>query len=409
VVALAGSLEPVGSLVRGRPGVLALSLTRPSGFAAAAEGDLTATFTLPGGVTLREGSPGDGWTCAGITCTRDALAPGARTTAYVPVAVSSTATMSAPGVQVSGPGFATTTMAASRGVESAGLGAVFAANGAVALASAGNALLSCPDLASGCVSARAGGPGPADNNDYAMVRYADPDAPGGYPAGAAVSGASVSLDGEVVWAGLYWAGTGTAPSAPIAYVRPPGADSYQAVAAQRVDQVPASGNDRPMYQATAEVTKLAGTAGGTWWVAVPANAFTTGANTFGGWSVVAVVRNGSSTHTVAVFDAVRVLRSGTSSFSSTVYGLPAGAVTAALVAWEGDRGTSGDSLSLGAGKLGGTNQNNIARSQTDGTPSNWNTFGTDARVLTGTLAASGTLTATTTGDTWLLGALALLA
>jgi hypothetical protein len=242
-----------------------------------------------------------------------------------------------------------------------------------------------------------------------MVRYAAPGAPAGYPAGAAVSEAAVSLPGDVVWVGLYWAGTGTAPAAPTAYVRPPGAGSYQAVTPERVDQVPASGADTAMYQATADITGLAGSADGTWWVAVPANAFSTGVNAFAGWSVVVVVRNGTVVRTVAVFDAVRILHSGGDSFTSTVYGLPAGPVTAALVAWEGDRGTTGDSLSLSGAKLGGANQNNIARSQSDGTPANWNTFGTDARLLTGTLGAGGTVTAATTGDTWLLGALALAA
>ena len=164
-----------------------------------------------------------------------------------------------------------------------------------------------------------------------------------------------------------------------------------------------------MYQAVADITALSDSAAGTWWVAVPPSAFTAGRNAFGGWAVVAVVRTGTAERTVAVLDGVRILRSGGDSFTSTVYGAPGTAVSAAIVAWEGDRGTAGDTVSLGAGKLGGSDQDNIARSQTDGTPAGWNTFGTDARVLTGTLGpdALPALTATTAGDTWLLGALAL--
>jgi hypothetical protein len=293
-------------------------------------------------------------------------------------------------------------------VLSDGLGAVFAAHGALTVVAGGNSLLSCPILALGCDLARAGtGLLGQDNNDWGMTAYAAPGAPSGAPAGATVSGASISFGGTVVWAGLYWAGTGTAPGSPTAYVRAPGSSGYTAVTARRVDQVPATGEGAPMYQATAEITALA--ASGTWWIAVPGSAFTGGYNSFGGWAVIAVVSSGGAERTVAVYDAAQILRSGGDTYSSTVYGAPGGAATVAVVGWEGDRGRNGDSISLGAGSLG-PSSGNVARSQADGNPSGWNTFGTDARLVSGTFgaAAEATLTATTSGDTWLLGAVAVV-
>jgi hypothetical protein len=349
-----------------------------------------------------------------VTCSRDALRPGATTRAHVPVSVAADAARGVPSVTLSGPGVVRTTATASRGVGSEGLGAVFAAMGPVTVVAGGNALLSCRAAAPGCLTARAGSPSqavPVDNDAYAMTSFADPSAPRGAPGGTAVSGARIALGGEVVWAGLYWAGNGIAPRAPTAYVRSPGGGDYHVVVADRVYEIPPGGRRPAAYQAVADVTGLvrAVAATGTWWVAVDADAFDTGVGVFGGWALLAVVESGSKVRAVAVLDGGIAVRSG-APVSSTVYGLAGGATTVGLLAWEGDRGATGDSVTLDGSVLGGS-ATNVLRSRADGTPPNWNTFGTDAWVVAAAGRAGSqapAVTAATGFDAWVLGALALV-
>jgi RNA polymerase sigma factor (sigma-70 family) len=410
-VTMAARLEPVGTLVRGRPGVLALTVVhsgQPGGVggglappAPPDTGPLTAQVTLPGGVTLRAGPAGDGWTCAAARCTRSALAAGGTTRAYLPVTVSDTATDDAPRVRLTAPRARTVAATAPAGVRASGLPAAFAGTAAAALAVGGNSLLSCGDTSRTCPDARSG-QREADNGDYHMTRYADQQAPAGYPYGAAVSGAAIPVRGKVLWAGLYWSGTGPRPNEPLARLRVPGTGGYVPVAATRVDT--ASGDDfGAVYQASAEVTALArGSRGGTWWVAVEREAFKGGYNAYAGWALVLVVEaGGGPQRTVAVFEGFTPLSRG-GSYSSPLWGAP-GAASVGLVAWEGDRTLAGDRLLIGGTPVGG---DNAASSRSDGTPPGWHTLGTDARTLPAN-PRSPTLTATSTKDAWLLGPVAL--
>jgi RNA polymerase sigma factor (sigma-70 family) len=409
--ALDARLEPVGTLVRGRPGVLALTVVHSGrtggsgGWAAPTPvpetGPLTAELSLPRGVSLRAGPAGDGWRCAAARCGRPSLRPGRTTRAYLPVTVSATAAEGNPGVRLTAPHAAATRAVATAGVRGSGLAAIVAGTIPATVAVGGNSLLSCGDL---CDSAREGRR-EADNGDYRMTRYADPSAPPGYPYGSAVSGAAIAVPGRVVWAGLYWAGTGAPPDAPAARLLVPGTDRYATVTAGRVDRVAHDDFEGAAYQASADVTQLVrGSRGGTWWVAVDGDAFERGYNAFGGWALLLIVDGGGPPRTVAVFDGLTPLPRD-STFSSPVWGA-GGAATVGLVAWEGDRKLTGERITLGGRPLG---DSDIAGSHADGTPAGWHTFGTDARRLTAHLPTpTAPLTATTTADAWLLGPVALI-
>ena len=252
-------------------------------------------------MSLRAGPAGDGWTCAATRCGRATLGRRRTTRAYLPVTVSGAAGGDAPRVRLSAPRARTVAAAAPAGVRASGLPAVFAGTAPATLAVGGNSLLSCGGTSLTCQDARSG-QREADNGDYHMTRYADPQAPAGYPYGAAVSGATVPVRGRLLWAGLYWSGTGPPPNEPVARLLAPGADGYAPVAATRVDS--ASGGDfGPVYQASADVTSLVrGGRGGTWWVAVDGQAFEGGYNAYGGWALLMVVDAGGPQRTVAVFD-----------------------------------------------------------------------------------------------------------
>lgn len=431
---LAVTLEPVGALVRDRPGVLALTVTaleaatggtggelvraaaQPAGPTASGTGPLTALVTVPDGVDLRAGDPGDGWTCVdaaggGIRCRRGSLPTGTTSQAYLPVEVAATAASGTPRVRLTAPGIEATGATAPRGVQSDGFAAAMAGVLPATVRAGGNSLLSCPDLDLACGIARRGGSllGRTDNDDFWMTRYADRAAPAGYPARSAVSGATIRLAGEVVWAGLFWAGSGDPPSSPTAYLRIPGRDGYAEVAAGAVRRA-GDALRRPAYQASAEVTELVrGNSGGRWWVAVPAGALGSGRGAFGGWALLVVVAGGGPDRAVAVFDELSPLRDRP--LSVPLFGYP-GDAQLGFVGWEGDRGLAGEQLRLDGARLGGgPDRDNIAASRADGTPAGWNTFGVDARVLdTAVSDRTGQPVLTSTGgrDAWLLGPVALV-
>ncbi|MGX7677034.1 sigma-70 family RNA polymerase sigma factor [Plantactinospora sp. DSM 117369] len=428
--ALAVALAPVGTLVRGRSAVLAMTVTNQAGAnggggrlpgtfragLAAATGPLSTRLTLPSGIRLRAGAAGDGWTCtAGTsgTCRRGPLGPASSSTAYLPVTVAGTARGGAVRITLDTPGLPTHTASAQLTVAGTGLSAVFAGTVPARLTTAGNSLLSCPDLDLTCRAARSGRPalGRVDNGHYLMTRYSAPGAPAGAPGGGMVSAATVRLTGRVLWAGLYWAGTGHSPASPTAYVRAPGGTRYTPVRASRVDDFPTTLEGRRGYQAFADVTRLARSAGsGTWWVGLHRGAFLGGIGAFGGWSLVAVVADGGPARAVAVLDgALALQRSG--SVAVPLPGAPGADAQIGFVGWETDRASVGDRLDINASPVDRKNPNNTAASRADGTAAGWNTFGTDARVLQTRLPSDrpAVVTARTGRDAWLLGALAISA
>jgi hypothetical protein len=116
------TLWSTGSLVRGRPAILLLTVTNPSD---AATGAITATFGLPSGVTLRAADAGDGWTCGetgAIVCQKLDLAAGASSRAHVRVTIAGTAAAGVPTVTLTGPRVVTTTASAAEGITGAEIG-----------------------------------------------------------------------------------------------------------------------------------------------------------------------------------------------------------------------------------------------------------------------------------------------
>jgi len=406
------SVEPVGELTPGEEGTLVLAVTATASLELLGMGPITVTVTLPTGITMLASDEGDGWTCSGtdtVVCVLARLGVGETARAFLKVAVGPAAIVGVPLLQVSVSDAGSSVVQTSSGTSgSGGLGGVTIMRAPANVVVAGNSLLSCALLDVNCTLARGGAElAGVDNDDYVMEPYTELLAPLGAPYGSAVSGANLSLPGEVRWAGLYWAGTGTPPSAPTAYVRAPNGAGYQVVTATRVSQVSAPWLDRPVYQAAADVTDLvrSARANGRWWVAVPPSAFATGTGAFAGWALVAIVDDDGPERTVAVFDGL-VAVSGTEPTSASLTGLTGGRASVALIAWDGDRGRTGDRVMLDDVALDAPSPDNMLASRTAGTTSEWNTFGTDAVVLTGTARDPDPVVSAVAGDDeWLLGAL----
>jgi RNA polymerase sigma factor (sigma-70 family) len=122
-IALSVALEPVVSLVRGRPGLLRLTVRTPRRDEGGATLALTAAVTLPEGVTLRMGNAGHGWTCATsedgpVICNRSPLAAGRTTWAHIHLSISEDAADGVPTAALSGPDVVPVTAIATEGVVS---------------------------------------------------------------------------------------------------------------------------------------------------------------------------------------------------------------------------------------------------------------------------------------------------
>ncbi len=220
----------------------------------------------------------------------------------------------------------------------------------------GNTVVTCPASNGACAGVLAGADG--KNNDFQMVRV-DID---GDPATFASSSADLSVPAgaEVLFAGLYWGGRSSAggggSAAPNAGVRAtvklkaPGAGGYASIVGAETGSITGSAD---AYQAFADVTARVIAAGsGTYTVADVQVG--TGADMYGGWSLVVAYRDTAAPlRNLAVFDGFEVVRNqvGDQSKSITVTGLfapPAGAVRAkvGVIAYDGDRSFTGDTLTL---------------------------------------------------------------
>lgn len=226
----------------------------------------------------------------------------------------------------------------------------------------GNTLLTCPTATTACTNARAGSGTNVNNNNYNMVRvdvdgdsttFNSSSATFNLPAGA-----------TVLWAGLYWGGDTTAGTngvaAPAATQRntvkfkTPATVGYTNItSAQPVDIDTSSGSD---YQGLAVVTSLVQAGGsGTYTVADVQTG--TGVDIQGGWSLVVVYRDSTQpARNLTVFDGFAVVNTTTPNVSFTVSGFttpPSGPVTARIgaVAYEGDRGSTGDDLNFNGTSL----------------------------------------------------------
>jgi uncharacterized repeat protein (TIGR01451 family) len=275
-----------------------------------------------------------------------------------------------------------------------------------------NTLMTCP----GSCAAVQNGLG--INNNYAMV-YVDADTDAS-TFDSSSSNLNMPAGSTVQWAGLYWGGYTAATSRNQVKFKVPGSTAYQSVSASTLDNLGSP------YQGFLDVTSLVSTAGnGDYWMANVQS--TPGAGNYAGWSlVVAYSSPGEKTRNCTVFDGMDTVNSA-SSPTINVAGFrtpPAGAVVTKLgvIAYEGDRGTTGDSLRLNNVLMSDTaNASNdffnssITNSGVDVTaksPNYLNQLGFDADILAvpnpgNTVIANGATSAqiklTSTGDTYYPG------
>jgi hypothetical protein len=230
---------------------------------------------------------------------------------------------------------------------------------------AANTLMTCPDVGgteATCLGARngIGGLAALNNNGYAM-ELVDVD---GDPSTFDSSAATLTLPAgaTVQFAGLFYggrtskgagAGAAAAPAAAArgsVLLRAPGALGYTPLTAAVNDSSPTKGISNA-YTGYVDVTPIVAAAGsGSYTVAnVQAG---TGEDRYAGWSlVVAYADPASAPHSIRVFEGLSAIGPSNPQLQIGVEGLetPSSgtvAATVGVVAYEGDRGSSGDRLSF---------------------------------------------------------------
>ncbi|MFO0907667.1 MAG: SdrD B-like domain-containing protein [Isosphaeraceae bacterium] len=276
------------------------------------------------------------------------------------------------------------------------------------------------------MTAPAGDPSAADaqngvgallnNNDFAMVAV-DVD---GDPSTFDSSSATFSLPhgSQVLFAGLYWGATSGSAQRTDVKIKGPGNGSYTLLNGSLIG---ADASDH--YQAFADVTTLVRASGaGNYTVAdIQAD---TGMGRHGGWGLVIAYRDPlASPRNLTVFDGLALVNNADPNVSFGINGFqtpPNGSVNArvGVIAYEGDLGLTGDSLSLEGQVLsdplnpaGNFFDSTISRNGThltSRTPNYLNQLGFDADILnvTGVIAnnaTAATIALTTGGETYLPG------
>ncbi|MEZ0449933.1 hypothetical protein AB5970_18845, partial [Cellulomonas sp. ICMP 17802] len=297
----------------------------------------------------------------------------------------------------------------------------------------GAPLLSCEAALAECRSALTSGT--RDNNSLHMVPLDEAPPAGKGPRGAvpvsSTARLSVPAGRTIAFAGLYWSaniGPGDKWSGNLttARLRGPGG-TYQNVNGKVLAQ-PTDNANRQYYQSFADVTDQVAAAGPGDWsvadVAVSATAYDKDRTYYAGWSLVVVFADPGSAASVTVYDGGQWI--GTST-TPPAFEFAADAGTTArigVVAWEGDRTGTGDRLLLGDTCVAGgaakhalvpvrwDGSNGADSNAFDSTATGWratNSLGTDAKAFRDvTLACDvSSLTATTAGDQYLIGAITL--
>jgi Protein of unknown function (DUF3344) len=419
----------LGDLVAGQDSVI--------GFTVSASGDgpatnVTATVALPPGVTLTgtEVRSGAGfglgaavmepvvvsgaWSCLGVaqtvTCTDPAFGAGGSSTVYLGVSAAPDSAGTTPvSVTVDGDGLTQATTTGTAGVAATGISARWAGQGHLAVTEVGAPLLTCPILVNGCADAQAGnsdgGRVSLNNNDWAMTPVdvdADPTTEDSSRTTLAINSGA-----NVVFAGLYWSGdtpanTSEATLGSARLTDPSGTQSD--ITAERVDQDHSNGDT---YQSFADVTdEVRASGSGSWTLA--GVAVKPGSGDYAGWSLVVVYGDSSKpAGKVSVFEGFQAVNTG-DTVAFTVAGTAGETARIGLVAWEGDAGFDGDTLTLNGSALTPTSglksPNNIADSTATGA-ADANSFGVDAKALSGGTFTSdeAPLVARTTQDGFLIG------
>jgi len=303
-------------------------------------------------------------------------------------------------------------------------------NGAVS--STGNSQMSCPTAANNCSTARAATPvtsgsnSAIDNNSFTMSfldQDADASTSNSTSADLNLPSGSVVLYARLVWGGRLFAGTnGSAALAnpDVVKFRTPVTGYTSQTATTYVHPFDDTTSNFGPYQASRDVTALVQAGGnGTYWVADMKAA--TGQDRYAGWSLVVAYRNPSlPLRDLSIFEGFANVNTvpGNTTVDIPVSGFltpAAGTVNASVgfVTWEGDRGLTGESVSLNGVTLSNVIRpaNNYLNSGiTEGganiaarNANNLNNFGVDIAntVANGVLpnsATSTTVTMTTNSD-----------
>ncbi|WP_185949531.1 sigma factor [Microbispora sp. KK1-11] len=393
--ALVAAVDPLGALLRGQSGLVAVRLRNAGD---AATGEVTATVTLPPGVrylgqdgrggrsraagggtrqgheakpgivgqdgAIREdrkasdgagqgraadgrterartgNGAGDGWSCEAlgrvasgqvVRCVRGPLAAGEVTAIFLKVAVAADAPTGRAFTVRVRSGRLETIAESTVGVRASGAAARFAADGRLLARVVGNTLVSSAAPAAPC-----GAAGGGRDRDSGVSVPIDLDRD---PSTRTSSCADLDLPAgdQVLWAGLYWSGggRGAVPAEDIR-VRAPGMPGYATLHAAEVARrnLPTGSG----YQAFADVTSLVRSAGGgRWWVAgVPAR---TGTVRHAAWGLVVMAEDARQPYTRAVvLDAAAVIGSEEKSLRLPLDGLAPGGAPARidLMVWNGE-------------------------------------------------------------------------
>ncbi|GAA0375548.1 hypothetical protein Acor_82420 [Acrocarpospora corrugata] len=411
---LVASIEPLGALIRDRPGIVGVRLhnegERPTE-------EVTVSVDLPPGVDVlpADGGKGnavggvdpvgsvDGWSCRtgeSVRCVRPALDGGHSTAVFLKVRVAEDAPEgTGPTLRVSsGPLEVSASSAA--GVRASGAAARFAADGRVLTRVIGNTLLSCDSQQSDCRAARNREAGRRDNDLWAMRPLDQDDEDDTRASSSAVL--ELPEDAEVVWAGLYWSGVND-PGRKV-LLRGPDDDRYRTVRPAEVTKlVMPIGSG---YQAFADVTRLVRSAG-KWWFAD--KSVESGVSRHAGWGLVVVAKDRDQPYSQAVvLDTATVIKDR--SLTVPLRGLTPSAAPARLdlVVWDGDADLSGDTVLLDDTPLRPEGGDRDPRNVFDGsTTGRWNTFGLDVDTFHPVLSRDPILRIGTARDVLLFGVVAV--
>ncbi|MFI7701922.1 sigma-70 family RNA polymerase sigma factor [Nonomuraea sp. NPDC049480] len=417
---LRATVDPLGALVRGRPGIIGIRLRN---YGEVATGNLAVFVDLPVGVTLipparlhqaaaLHGPVGtvDGWSCrparGGARCVRGPLHAGQGTAVFLRVLVAEKAPEGVgPAVRVEA-GSVRVNARAQEGVRAKGTPARFATDGKVTVRAIGNSLLTCPETRTGCTQAQLRQGDQRDNDLWPMTALDRDDVPDTTASSAAHL--SVPKGSQVVWAGLYWSASGDRAGS--IKLRPPGRRAYVPVRPSHVAvrDLPAG----PVYQAFADVSRLAAGVrrSGTWWAAD--GPLREGVARHAGWSLVLIVTDPAEPYSQAVvIDTATVIGGSARRVRIPLAGLTPEAAPARLemVTWEGDADLAGDKVSLGSGALtpagGERDLANVFDGSAGGVAEM--TFGVDVDTVGAELGVDPGLTIATDKDVVLFGVAAL--
>jgi RNA polymerase sigma factor (sigma-70 family) len=359
-------------------------------------------------------------TARSATCDAGPVAAGGAVDVLLPVVVGDVANTGTVTITASATGAASVSASAVARTSSANLSLRYQGTGTLRVTEVGAPVLGCP--ASGCGAA-------ANNNDLAMTALDE-----AAPAGARVTSVPVSSSATLTlpagatvrFAGLYWSANRAPADAwstglDTASLRGPGG-GYATVSAAATSTVTDNAK-RTYYQSFADVTDVvAARPAGTWSVAdvaVSAGRSDTDRTYYAGWALVVVYDDptpGTDQATVTVYDGAAWVGTSTPAPRFRFVAQPGGTARVGVVAWEGDLGTTGDQLVLDGSPLTPTRPDGRGSPNNafDSTAAGWrtaNSYGVDAKGFApgATAADVATLTATTTGDQYLLGAVTVRA